>query len=136
MAKAEKTRNSGQWTEARYTSFIKSALRGASWKWGPIQECLRNARVKRGWYKCACCGETVPSTLPPPEGKKRRIKNAIVDHIEPVIDPAVGFTTWDSFISRLFCEIDGFQVLCNKCHLEKTQEERDIATKRRADEKL
>jgi hypothetical protein len=59
-----------------------------------------------------------------------------VDHIDPVIDPAVGFVSWDTVIERLFCEVEGFQVLCWACHHAKTNEERAIATARRRQEKL
>jgi hypothetical protein len=48
-------------------------------------------------------------------------KEVALDHIEPVIDPKVGFTTWDSYIERLFCEADSFQVLCHADHDQKTQ---------------
>lgn len=128
-----KTRCGGQWTEARYNSFIKSLLRKG--RWGPKYEALRNARVSRGVYKCACCGAEGPKTLPPLEGRKRRRNNAAVDHINPVIDPAVGFVDWDTVIERLFCEVEGFQVLCWACHHAKTNEERAIATARRRKEK-
>lgn len=70
-----------------------------------------------------------------PEGSRKRVKNIIVDHIKPVIDPAVGFTTWDSFIEGLFCEKDNLQALCRTCHKAKTQEEIEIAKSRRAKEK-
>jgi len=126
MAK-EKPYNGGQWTVARFHSFIKSALRGASKRWGPRHEAKRAARVERGVYMCAGYKRKphkVPASLPPAEGKTRRIDNAVVDHINPVIDPEVGFTTWDDVIERLFCEADGLQVLCHACHQLKTKDER------------
>lgn len=129
-----KTYNGGQWTEARMNSFIKSALRAASQKWPPRNQCIKEARVRRGWYKCDGCGKEVPATLPPKEGNKRRIKNIVADHIKPVIDPAVGFVDWNTVIDRMFCERDGFQALCHHCHSIKTQEEREIAKKRKANE--
>jgi len=132
----EKTRNNGQWTEARYTSFIKSALRSATGRWGPKQNVIREARVSRGMYKCSCCEREGPATLPPKEGNKRRIRNIIADHEPPIIDPAVGFTNWDDYIKKMFCEIDGFQAVCHECHTKKTKEERQIATERRRNEKL
>ena len=104
-------------------------------KWGPIQRCKKLARTRRGYYKCAACEQEVPATLPPKEGGKRRIKNAIIDHIEPVIDPYKGFQGWDEVVKRMFVEIDGFQCLCHACHQEKCAEERRIATERRQNEK-
>jgi hypothetical protein len=106
---ALKTRNSGQWTESRYFSFIKSALRGASTKWGPMHQCLKRARVGYGEYRCDQCGTIGPPSLPP--------------HIHPVIDPVKGFESWDVLIARLFVEEDGYQALCHKCHSEKSAEE-------------
>jgi hypothetical protein len=120
---ALKTRNSGQWTESRYFSFIKSALRGASTKWGPMHQCLKRARVGYGEYRCDQCGTIGPPSLPPKEGGKRRIKNIVADHIHPVIDPVKGFESWDVLIARLFVEEDGYQALCHKCHSEKSAEE-------------
>lgn len=128
-------RNGGQWTESRFQSFVKSQLRAGSRKWGPKHEVLRNARLKRGWYQCNGCGEEVPTTLPPEKKGGKRRKNAHVDHIEPVIDPTVGFTNWDDYIERLYCEADNLQVLCESCHKEKTKQERVVATKRRRKEK-
>ena len=49
-----------------------------------------------------------------------------VDHIKPVVDPKKGFTTWDDFIDRLFCEKKNLQALCRGCHAKKTKEERGI----------
>lgn len=72
----------------------------------------------------------MPVSLPAPPGKKLRVKNVKVDHIDPVIDPTEGFTTWDEVIRRMFVEKDGLQVLCKKCHDEKTQDERDHKNKK------
>jgi hypothetical protein len=48
-----------------------------------------------------------------------------MDHIEPVVDPDEGYNGWDSFIERLFCDEEGFQLLCKECHDEKTAQERN-----------
>lgn len=103
-------------------------------RWPPKNEAKKAARVGRGKYRCAECGGVGPATLPPEKGRKRRRNNAAVDHINPVIDPAVGFVSWDDFIARMFCEKGGFQVLCWECHTKKTAEERAIATGRRRKE--
>ena len=119
--------NDGQWTEARYHSFIKGALRAASGRWPPKWAVKRAACVERGVYLCAGYkrrAHKVKASLPPAPGRKRRINNTQIDHINPVIDPRVGFLNWDTVIKRLFCEADGLQVLCHECHKQKTKDER------------
>ncbi|HET8689281.1 MAG TPA: hypothetical protein VFM18_21935 [Methanosarcina sp.] len=54
-------------------------------------------------------------------------KDVQVDHIHPVIDPYIGFITWDEVIRRMFCEKDGFQILCKGCHTIKTNKEKEIS---------
>lgn len=124
-----KTRNSNLWTEAKFKSFIRSQLRAASMRWGPIYRVLAQAKVARGFYHCASCNEDVPLTTRI-DGK--RVKNVHVDHINPIVDPAVGFVDWNTLIERMFVEDDELQVLCNDCHTKKTNEEKAIAKRRRA----
>lgn len=115
-----KKRNSGRWTESRFQSFIKSALRTASVRWPPRYETLSEAfagskinpesgRMAKH-YKCASCKKEFPA------------KNIEVNHIEPVV-PIEGFTTWDDIIERMFCEKEGLEALCKECHKERTKEE-------------
>ena len=47
-----------------------------------------------------------------------------VDHINPVVDPDVGFVSWDVFIDRLFCERANLQAICIPCHKIKSKEEK------------
>lgn len=129
----EKTRCGGEWTEAKFNGFIKNNLRKASMKWAPISKALAKARVRRGFYICASCKQEVTASIKNDDGK--RVKNAIVDHIKPIIDPAVGFTTWDECINRMFCEDDNLQVLCHECHTVKSNEEKAVAKERRLKEK-
>ncbi len=122
-------RNSGKWTEARFRSFIRGGLRSISMRWPPKNRVKQNARVERGVYLCAGYkreSHEVPVSLPPKAGNKRRINNAIVDHRSPVVDPIDGWISWDMFIMRLFCEEDGFQLLCHECHKHKTADERKV----------
>jgi len=69
------------------------------------------------------------------KGQHKKVKDAVVDHINPVVDPHIGFTTWDEYIARMFCEVDGFQVICHDCHEVKCAEEKAISTKRKRNEK-
>lgn len=128
--RGELLRNGGRWTEAQFRNFVKNNLRSATRKWAPVNECRKAAHVARGLYKCAGCGEEVPPTVFDDE-KRKRIKNIAIDHIEPVIDPEEGFTTWDEVVDGLFCEPENLQLLCRKCHLEKCAEEISISSKRR-----
>jgi hypothetical protein len=130
----ELTRCGGEWTEAKWINFVKNQLRSGTRKWAPIQRCKKKANIERGLYRCAGCGQAVPPTMLDDE-KGRRVTNIFVDHIEPVVDPNVGFTTWDSFVNGLYCEEENLQLLCGACHKVKSQEEIDIATARRKKDK-
>lgn len=120
----------GKWSQAKFNSFIKNNLRSATRKWAPIQQCKKRAHVSRGLYKCEGCGSEVPLTIYD-EDKRKRVKNIFIDHIVPIIDPAVGFTTWDECIERMFCDSNNLQLLCGECHKVKSVEEVGIAKERR-----
>jgi hypothetical protein len=89
-------------------TFVKGILRRASFHWKARDEALKRSRVDRGKYKCEMCEGIFPR------------QDVELDHIYPVIDPQKGFTTFDEYIERLFCDIDGFQVICEPCHDAKT----------------
>lgn len=101
-------------------------------KWPPISECLKNARIRRGIYLCNGCKQEVTASIKI-DGK--RIKNVHVDHINPVVDPELGWTSWDDVIERMFIEPEGLQVLCYECHTVKTNKERALHKERRIKEK-
>jgi len=111
----EKPFNGGNWTASRKRSFIYSTLRSGRWpvKYQCIKDAERGTRInpetgrKRKVYLCSDCGELFPQ------------KEVVADHISPIV-PVTGFDTWDAFIGRLFCEIDGYQALCKECHQKKT----------------
>jgi 5-methylcytosine-specific restriction endonuclease McrA len=118
MPKPAKIHNGGQWTEARKTAFIKSALRGARW---PVKYAvIREAYVKDGinpatgrtckLHRCALCQGLFPQS------------HMRADHIIPVVGPE-GFKDWNTFIARLYVEKDGFQAICKDCHKTKTKQE-------------
>lgn len=115
----DKPHNGGQWTPARFRSFIKGALRSATRRWGPIHAKKKAARVDRGVYRCAGHKRKPHDVRLTVDGKK----NVFVDHIDPVVGPE-GFTSWDLVIERMFVEEDKLQVLCRECHDKKSKEER------------
>jgi 5-methylcytosine-specific restriction endonuclease McrA len=106
--KPEKLHNGGQWTTARKNSFIMSALRRASRRWNPAYAAKSSARTARNTYTCAKCSKSFGS------------KSVKIDHRLPVRSVIPGENTWDMIIHRLFCEKEGFQVLCLTCHNEKS----------------
>lgn len=61
-------------------------------------------------YQCNHCNGLFPA------------KDVEVNHLTPVI-PVDGFDSWDEVINRMFCEKDGFEVLCKPCHKAVTQKE-------------
>jgi hypothetical protein len=82
--------------------------------WEPRQEAKKRCKVpeKTGWYKCEECHE-----------EREKIE---IDHIEPVVLPEVGFTTWDDYIASKFVTSDKLRGLCRECHKQKSKEENKI----------
>lgn len=100
-------------------NFVINILRKGSYRWPPRNEALRKARVSRGKYCCNICKGSFS------------IKEINRDHVVPCV-PLSGWDSFDGYISRLFCNEAGFQVLCEKCHDEKTKQEdhaRDLLQK-------
>jgi hypothetical protein len=58
-------------------------------------------------------------------------KTLKLDHIDPCVDPDVGWVSYEHFANRLFCTVDGYQSLCKPCHDQKTKEERAVAKERK-----
>ena len=114
-----KTRNAGTMTESQFWSMIRSALRQKSRWWTPIKNCKNlNRREYKGKnkrqkyeYQCNHCKEWFPE------------KQISADHIIPCgqLNCAEDLP---GFVNRLFVEISGFQILCDKCHTVKTNLER------------
>jgi len=110
------------WTDSRYWSFIRSALREASRRYPPKFKVVQAAKRKKThgknskqkWeYKCAECNKHFPN------------KVVIVDHIKP-LGKLKDYEDLPEFVSNLFCGAGGLQVLCRPCHYLKTMKERGI----------
>jgi hypothetical protein len=119
MARVQKTRAGGTWTESRYWTFIRSALRQAWSKYPVRYQVLNDARrpfsgndKRTKWeYQCNECKEW------------HKAKDVQVDHIESA-GSLKCYEDLPAFVQRLFCEADNLQVMCKPCHHVKTQEER------------
>lgn len=123
-----------------------------SWMIGQIRRCTRryppyyivrnNAKeeytipskqgkpMRRVRFLCAKCGKYFNN------------KDTVVDHIDPVIDPKVGFPVlpngeddWNTYLNRLFCPIENLQVLCKEDHDIKSGKETKVRTKTRRNNK-
>lgn len=113
--KKEKPYNNGTMTNAGFWGMIRSTLRQKSRWWKPIAEAKKKARRKytgknkrQKWeYKCSHCKEWFME------------KEIQVDHIVEAGSLTCG-DDLKEFVEKLFCEVDGLQVLCKPCHKIKT----------------
>lgn len=80
-------------------------------RWPAKAETLKRARVARGKYKCAHCGEIYGP------------REVEVDHKRPRIDPRTGFVSLDDYVARTFVSVNKLQVLCKPCHYLKSAQE-------------
>lgn len=100
-------------------------LRRISSMWPAKNEAVNRAKVKVqiGFYKngnpefktlitCNICKDNFDRT------------EIDVDHIYPIVN-LDGFSDWNTYIERLFCNVNELQVLCKPCHYLKTQAEKD-----------
>lgn len=110
------------WSEAKFKSWVVSLLRRGSLRFPNRNEVLKEAKTEKKinqktgrmaqHYLCSGCqGEFAMSSV-------------CVDHITPIVG-AEGFTTWDEYIDRMFCPKENLQVLCESCHLVKSNKEKE-----------
>ena len=112
-----RVRGAGLYTESQFWSFIREGLREKHQRWKPRSEAIKLATrrhktdKRRVEVRCALC-------------KKwwgRREVHA--DHTTPV----GSLKTYDDlpgFVERLFCEVEGYRVLCKGCHKNVTDQQR------------
>jgi len=133
----------------KFKGKIINAIRKLSFNYPPRNSVKK--RMKRGpaTFECEHCSvwiyegtkdlskqlETLDCK--PPKALVKGRTN--MDHKEPVV-PLESFKRgswdWDEFINRLFCEEEGFQLLCAKCHDIKTKEEDKKRAEYRKSKKL
>jgi 5-methylcytosine-specific restriction endonuclease McrA len=110
------------WTK---DAFAKNALRQSFRKWHASYECKIQARVERGKYKCANCGELFKD------------KECETDHISPVVpvDVIGKEQSLDDYADRLLVEVDKLANLCKTCHKAKSATEMGLRKINRAKRK-
>jgi len=112
--------NGGTWTQSRMMSFIRSNLRLATRKWGPMRQAkdlnrrtYRGANARQKWeYKCGDCGKWFKGT-----------EVAVHHRI-----PCGSLKDWDDlgdFARRMFCEVDGLKLVCDGCHKAEHEKEKE-----------
>lgn len=114
--KIPRTRAGNEWTEARFWQFIRTALRRTHQRWPAKriarQQARRKNKASSGRLKwesqCACCKKWFPD------------KETELDHIIEC-GSLRSYDDLPGFVRRLFCEPEGYQVLCIPCHSVKTK---------------
>ena len=109
-------KNHPEWTEARFWSFIRSALRKASTRWPPKYKAKNQSRRKyigvdkrrKFEYRCAECKGWFKGT-------------EVQEHHIVDVGTLKCYDDLAGFVERLFIGIDGYMVLCKECHDKKTR---------------
>jgi hypothetical protein len=92
------------------------------------------SKIPSVFYKCEECErefkETESTGKKTKGGNPKRRFLVKVDHVEPVVDPIIGFQNWADYWSRLYIPPEDWatklQLLCSYCHKSKTTQERDL----------
>ena len=106
-------------TDTRFFTWLRSQLRRISVKWKPRNDAKNAARRtykgenrrRRGEYQWAACREWFAG------------KEIQVDHITPC-GTLKSYADLPNFVERLFCDVEGFRVLCAPCHQQVTNKAR------------
>lgn len=108
--------------------WLKPQLRRICRRWPPYYQVLNNARIvkyiptksghgqlKRVFYECVECKQEFDR------------KGVQIDHKIEIVDTSLGYDKPDfnALVTRMFCDVDGLQILCTECHSKKTKTERD-----------
>lgn len=127
-----KSRRKPQNNSLKIHNLIKKKLRLASLSNPHKQEALNKAKVDVATHECALCECYMYSGVSNEKFKELKLKHPKkkfkrekpqADHINSVVEVGVGFVDWNTYIERLFCDTDGYQILCDECHKEKSIKE-------------
>lgn len=110
-------KNYPEWSQARFWSFIRSALRQAHVKYPPAQSLMKKDRKTvtgkkhKFEHQCSICQEWKPQ------------KEIEKDHIIEV-GSLRSYEDLPGFVERLFCSEEGYRKVCKPCHKKLTAEQR------------
>ena len=120
---------------SRIRRSLISHARRLSLSWEPRTRAKNSCKVDSALHRCTKCGTLCY------EGSSDKNYEAYVekyapeivlyegikmDHINPVVDPLEGSSTWDNFYENLFCAEDNYRGLCDPCHDTKTSQENKL----------
>ena len=125
--------------DSKTKSRLISAARKIS-RWHPARQTVKKKqKVDKALFECSICGKycyegksgTGFITYKHKYSDKEVSQEYLaIDHINPIIDPKLGWTNWDDFLNRLFCDESNLQGICTEtCHKAKTMLEREIRNK-------
>lgn len=100
-------------------TFAINILRRGMYRWYHKWTAEKRTHIGRNEYYCEECGMIGPK------------KSTQIDHRIPVVDPQKGFTSFDDYVDRLYCEANNLQRLCIPCHKEKSANEVSIRAENR-----
>lgn len=73
---------------------------------------LRRVKVAPNQYRCEKCHKVF------------KLREVQVDHMNPCVDPVIGWENMTQFVMKLFCPSEFLQVLCqDNCHPRKSKKE-------------
>ena len=119
-------------TPKKIHNLIKKKLRLASLSNPYKQIALDKAKVDAATHECNGCGcyiysgtshKNFKDLKKKHSSKKFKREKPQADHKQAVVEVGVGFVDWNTYIERLFCADDGYQILCDECHKDKSKKE-------------
>lgn len=134
--------------DKKWKGRIINSLRKLSFSYPPRNAIRKQQQVGPATFECEHCGvwiyegsrelsqqlEKLPQK-PPNNIIKAK---ACLDHKEPVV-PLESFSRgdwdWHEYIERMFCDAEGYQLICKACHDKKTKKEDEIRKKYRQSKK-
>lgn len=132
MSKVSDKKKPYKWVEQ---AVVIAALRKTFRRYPPYK--LVRDRCKREWFKTCKNGNKARRVSFQCEWCKEVVVNKefVVDHIDPVVDPRVGFVDINTYVRRLFCDIKNLQGLCKPCHKGKIKDETAIRKQTRKEKR-